>query len=238
MNVSLFITCVCDIFYSNIGKDTVEILERVGCKVDFPEAQTCCGQPAFNSGYLQQSKQAMKQMIQAFEHAEYIVGPSGSCVGMLKEYPNIFAGDPVWEERAINIANKSYELTQFLVDVLNVVEVGSEFTGKVTYHPSCHMTRILGVKDAPLKLLKQIKGIDLVELPMKEDCCGFGGTFAIKNSDISTEMAKEKSQHISETGAHYLVGGDMACLMNISGRMTREGKDVKIVHIAEILNYQ
>lgn len=238
MKVSLFITCLCDMFHSNVGKDTVEILERAGCEVDFPEAQTCCGQPAFNSGYLQQSKKAMKQMIQAFEHAEYIVGPSGSCVGMLKEYPKIFAGDPVWEERAIAFANKAYELTQFLVDVLHVVDVGSKFVGKVTYHPSCHMTRILGVKEAPLQLLKQVKGIDLIELPMKEDCCGFGGTFAIKNADISTEMAKEKSRHVSETGAHYLVGGDMACLMNIGGMMSREGKNVQVIHIAEILNTQ
>ncbi|MEI3604139.1 (Fe-S)-binding protein [Pseudogracilibacillus sp. SE30717A] len=237
MKVSLFITCVCDMVYPTVGKHTVDILERVGCEVDFPTAQTCCGQPAFNSGYLDQSKKAMKQMMRAFEHSNYVVGPSGSCVGMLREYPKIFAGDEVWEKRAIDLANKSFELTEFLVDILGVVDVGSTFTGKVTYHPSCHMTRILGVKHAPIKLLQHIKGIDLVELPMKEDCCGFGGTFAIKNAAISTEMATEKSQHVSETEAHYLVGGDMACLMNIGGRMNREGKKVEIIHIAEILNW-
>lgn len=238
MKVSLFITCVCDLFHADVGKATVEVLEKVGCEVDFPTTQTCCGQPAFNSGYVGKSKKAMKQMIQAFEHAEYVVGPSGSCIGMLREYPKVFAGDTVWEERAKELANKSYELTEFLVEILQVVDVGSKFTGKVTYHPSCHMTRILGVKNPPLQLLQHISGVDLIELPMKEDCCGFGGTFAVKNAEISTEMVTEKSFHVSETGAHYLVGGDMACLMNIGGRLTREGRKVEIIHIAKILNYQ
>lgn len=236
MKVSLFITCLCDMFHPNVGKNTVEILERFGCEVDFPEAQTCCGQPAYNSGYLQQSKKAMKQMMKAFAHAEYIVGPSGSCVGMLREYPKIFAGDPEWESKAKAFAAKTYELTQFLVDILKVTDVGSRFNGKVTYHPSCHMTRLLGVKNAPLTLLQNIPGVHLIELPLKEDCCGFGGTFSIKNPAISTEMAAEKSQHVTETEAEYLVGGDMACLMNIGGVMSREGKNVKVIHISEILN--
>lgn len=237
MKVSLFITCMCDILKSDVGKDTVEILERAGCEVDFPELQTCCGQPAFNSGYLQESKKAMKQMMKAFKDSEYVVGPSGSCVGMLKEYPKIFAGDQQWEKEAESLAGKSYEITQFLVDVLGVVDVGSTFKGRVTYHPSCHMTRILGVKDAPKRLLENVKGLELIDLPLAEDCCGFGGTFAVKNSVISGEMVKEKSAHVSETGAEYLIGGDMACLMNIGGRMTREGKSVKIAHITEILNH-
>lgn len=237
MKVSLFITCLCDVFHSNVGKDTVELLERLGCEVDFPEAQTCCGQPAFNNGYVKQSKKAMQHMMQSFEHADYIVGPSGSCIGMLREYTKVFAGDKEWEDKAKIFAAKTYELTQFIVDILQVTNVGSTFRGKVTYHPSCHMTRILGVKEAPLILLKNIRGIELIELPMKENCCGFGGTFSVKNADISSEMAREKSLHISDTGANYLVGGDMACLMNISGIMTREGKDVKVIHIAEILNH-
>lgn len=236
MKVSLFVTCMCDIFSSNVGKDTVELLEKVGCEVDFPEQQTCCGQPAYNSGYLKDSKAAMKQMMKSFKGSEYVVGPSGSCVGMLREYPQIFKGDPLWEKEAEALAAKTYELTQFLVDVLGVTDVGSNFKGKVTYHPSCHMTRILGVKEAPTILLKNVKGLELIELPIKEDCCGFGGTFAVKNPVISGEMAKEKSRHVSETGAEYLVGGDMACLMNIGGMMRREGKDIKIVHISEILN--
>lgn len=236
MKVSLFITCMCDIMSADVGKHTVEILERVGCEVDFPEAQTCCGQPAFNSGYLQESKEAMKQMMRAFKDSEYVVGPSGSCVGMLREYPKIFAGDPKWEESAKELAEKTYEITQFLVDVLGIEDVGATFRGKVTYHPSCHMTRILGIKEAPKKLLKNVKGIDLVELQQAEDCCGFGGTFAVKSPVISGEMVKEKSRHVAETRAEYLVGGDMACLMNIGGRMTRERKNIKVVHITEILN--
>ena len=134
--VSLFITCLCDMFHANIGKATVEILENAGCEVDFPEKQTCCGQPAFNSGYTRQSKKAMKQIMKAFSDSEFVVAPSGSCIGMLKEYPNIFAGDEIWEESAIDLAAKAYELTEFLVDVLNIVDTGSKFRGKVTYHPS------------------------------------------------------------------------------------------------------
>ncbi|MBM7676521.1 (Fe-S)-binding protein [Gracilibacillus alcaliphilus] len=236
MKVSLFITCISDIVFSEVGKDSVELLERLGCEVDFPEGQTCCGQPAYNSGYVQEAKKAMKQMIRAFKDSEYVVGPSGSCVGMLREYPHIFKGDPEWEKEAIALAEKSYEITQFIVDVLGVTDVGSTFKGKVTYHPSCHMTRVLGVKEAPQTLLEHVEGIEYVELPVKEDCCGFGGTFAIKNAVISQEMVKEKSQHVSETGAEYLVGGDMGCLMNIGGRMRREGKDVEVVHITKILN--
>lgn len=236
MKVSLFITCMCDILSPDVGRHTVELLEYVGCEVDFPESQTCCGQPAFNSGYLEDSKQAMKQMMRAFKDAEYVVGPSGSCVGMLREYPTIFKDDSEWAKEAQSLADKSYEITEFLVDILGVVDVGSTFKGKVTYHPSCHMTRILGVKEAPKKLLKNVKGVEFIELPQKDDCCGFGGTFAVKNAVISGEMVKEKSEHVAETRAEYLVGGDMACLMNIGGRMQREGKNVEVVHITEILN--
>lgn len=236
MKVSLFITCVCDMFSPEVGKDTVELLEKVGCEVDFPTGQTCCGQPAYNSGYLESSKKGMIQIMKAFKHAEYIVGPSGSCVGMIKAYPDIFKGDLKWEQLAIETANKAYEITQFLVEVIQVTDIKSNFTGRVTYHPSCHMTRILGVKDAPKILMNQIKGLELIELDNQEDCCGFGGTFAVKNSLISEEMVKEKSSHITATEADYLVGGDMGCLMNIGGRMSREGKAIQVVHITKILN--
>lgn len=236
MKVSLFITCISDIMFPNVGKNTVEILERLGCEVDFPTLQTCCGQPAYNSGYLEEAKGSMKQMIRSFKDAEYVVGPSGSCVGMIREYPHVFKGDSEWEKPAQELAAKTFELTQFIVDVLGVKDVGSTFKGKVTYHPSCHMTRILGVKDAPKILLHNVKGIEFVELPSGEDCCGFGGTFSVKKPEISAEMVKEKSRHVTETGAEYLVGGDMGCLMNIGGRMQREGKNVKVIHISEILN--
>lgn len=238
MRVSLFITCLADIFTSNVGKDTVEILERFGCEVDFPETQTCCGQPAYNSGYLKSTKETMKHMIKVFRDSEYVVGPSGSCVAMLRGYENLFKDDPKWAEEAKKLAAKSYELSQFLVDVLKVDHIGSTFNGRVTYHPSCHMTRLLGVKEAPLRLLENIEGIELIELPQAEDCCGFGGTFSVKQSTISAEMVQEKADHVVETEAEYLVGGDMACLMNIGGRLSREGRNVKVVHLAEILNHQ
>lgn len=238
MKVSLFITCLSDIFAANVGKDTVEILERIGCEVDFPDTQTCCGQPAYNSGYLEKTKETMKHMMKVFRDSEYVVGPSGSCVAMLREYEDIFRGDPEWEEEAKKLAAKSFELTQFIVDVAGIVDVGSTFKGRVTYHPSCHMTRLLGVKNAPKKLLEQIKGVELVDLPQGEDCCGFGGTFSVKNSVISGRMVQEKADHVVETEAEYLVGGDMACLMNIGGRLSREGRNVKVVHISEILNHR
>lgn len=238
MKVSLFITCMCDIFSANVGKDTVELLERFGCEVDFPEAQTCCGQPAYNSGYITSTKETMKHMMTVFRDSEYVVGPSGSCVAMLRSYQDVFRGDAEWEQQAKEFGAKCFEITQFLVDVLGVVDVGSTFKGKVTYHPSCHMTRLLGVKEAPLQLLEQVKGVELVKLPHGEDCCGFGGTFAVKNAVISGQMVQEKADHVMETEAEYLVGGDMACLMNIGGRLSREGRNVKVVHLTEILNHR
>ncbi|UOQ44104.1 (Fe-S)-binding protein [Halobacillus salinarum] len=236
MKVSIFITCVCDIISSDVGKNTVELLERFGCEVDFPELQTCCGQPAYNSGYEKKSKEAMIQMMKAFKDSEYVVAPSGSCVAMLHEYPHVFASEPEWKEAAEDLASKSYELTQFFVDVLEVVDVGSKFQGSATLHPSCHMTRLLGVRQAPQLMLEQVKGLELIELPLKEDCCGFGGTFAVKNAAISEEMVKEKACHVVETKADYLIGGDMGCLMNIGGRLSRDEQPVKVVHISEILN--
>ena len=236
MKVSLFITCMADIFAWQVGKATVELLEKYGCKVDFPEGQTCCGQPSYNSGYKKETMKSMKHMIDVFEDAEYIVGPSGSCVYMLREYEHILKDDPEYSEKAKKFSRKAYEITQFLYDVLEVRDIPSTFKGKVTYHPSCHMTRLLGVKEAPLRLLESIEGVDVVPLPQAEDCCGFGGTFAVKNAVISGRMVDEKAHHVEETEAEYLVGGDMACLMNIQGRLTREGKNVEVLHIVEILN--
>jgi len=238
MKVSLFITCLCDTITPHVGKNTVEILERFGCEIDFPKLQTCCGQPAYNSGYLKQSKKAMKQMMRAFQDSDYVVGPSGSCVAMLREYPRVFQDEPEWLELAEDLAGKAYELTQFLVEVLGITDVGSTFKGKVTYHPSCHMTRLLGVKDAPRTLLENVAGLEFVPLPMAEDCCGFGGTFAVKSPMISEQMVEEKSRHVVETEAEYLVGGDMGCLMNIGGRLRRIGEPVKVLHITDILNYR
>jgi L-lactate dehydrogenase complex protein LldE len=236
MKVSLFATCLVDMFQSSVGKATVELLERLGCEIDFPESQTCCGQPSYNSGYVQDTKEAMKRMIDTFIDKEYVVSPSGSCAYMLKEYQHIFAGDPVWEPKAKKLAKKTYELTQFIVDVLKVEDVGARFEANVTYHTSCHMTRLLGVVQAPMTLLKNVKGLKFTELPGKEQCCGFGGTFSVKMSQISEQMVDEKVRHVEETGAEYLIGADAGCLMNIGGRMERQGKKVKVLHIAEVLN--
>ena len=236
MNVSLFATCIVDMVQSNIGKSTVQLLERLGCTVSFPKGQTCCGQPAYNSGYVKSSKETMKNTIQVFEDAEVIVCPSGSCAYMLKEYVHIFENEPLWQEKAQRIADKTYELTQFIVDVLKIEDVGAKFSGTATYHPSCHMTRLLKVQQAPLTLLKNVHGLELLELPLKENCCGFGGTFSIKMGQISEQMVDEKVASAEKIGAHYLIGADAGCLMNIGGRIDRKNIDIKTMHIAEILN--
>ena len=236
MRVSLFATCLVDMFKGNVGKSTVELLEHLGCSVDFPIGQTCCGQPSYNSGYVKASKETMKNTIKVFEHAELIVCPSGSCAYMLKEYPNILKDEPEWQAKAQKVADKTYELTQFIVDVLGVGDVGAKLDGFATYHPSCHMTRLLKVQSAPLTLLKNVKGLTLVELPLKDNCCGFGGTFSIKMGPISKQMVDEKIDSIKQTKVHYLVGADVGCLLNISGRIDRKEIEVKTLHIAEILN--
>lgn len=236
MKVTLFATCLVDMFQGDVGKATVEVLERLGCQIEFPTSQVCCGQPAYNSGYVESSKGSMKNMIKAFENAEYVVTPSGSCAYMFKEYPHIFAGDSEWEPKAKALAQKTYELTEFIVNVLKVENVGARLTGKATYHTSCHMTRLLGVKDAPITLLKNVEGLEYVELPGKDRCCGFGGTFSVKMGNISGQMVDEKVCNVEETEADILIGADAGCLINIGGRIGRTGKEIRVMHIAEVLN--
>lgn len=236
MKVTLFITCLADVFYPGVGQDVVDILERHGCEVDFPENQTCCGQPAYNSGYHKDTKNVAKHMITTFAHSDYIVSPSGSCTMMFHEYVHLFEDEPEWKEKAQQLAEKTFEFTQFLVDVLKVEDVGAVFSAKATYHTSCHMTRLLGVKEPPMKLLKNVKGLEFEELPNKEICCGFGGTFSVKMMPISEQMVDEKVQHIEETKAEVLIGADCSCLMNIGGRIDRQGKPIKVMHIAQVLN--
>jgi L-lactate dehydrogenase complex protein LldE len=236
MKVSLFVTCLVDMFKTDVGKATVELLEHLGCEVDFPEGQICCGQPSYNSGYVEETKEAMKNMMRAFEHSKYVVAPSGSCAFMFKEYPRIFKGDPVWEQKARDLANKTYELTQFIVEVLGVEDVGAKLEGKATYHTSCHMTRLLGVKEAPITLLKHVRGLEFVPLPNAYNCCGFGGTFSVKMEPISEQMVDEKIANVESTGADYLISADCGCLMNIGGRIERMGKPIRVMHIAEVLN--
>ncbi|GKV65347.1 MULTISPECIES: (Fe-S)-binding protein [Sporosarcina] len=236
MKVSLFITCLVDMFYAEAGKDMTEVLERQGCELSFPKGQICCGQPAYNSGYVENSKSAMKNMIKTFESAEYVVTPSGSCATMFKMYPEIFADEPKWKDKAQELADKTYEFTEFLVDVLKVENVGAKLTGKGTYHPSCHMTRLLGVKEPPKKLLAQVEGLEMIPLPNAHNCCGFGGTFSVKMGDISEQMVDEKVDSAMVTEADYLIGADCGCLMNIGGRAERTGKKIRVMHIAEVLN--
>lgn len=235
MKVTLFATCLVDLFKSNVGKATVELLEKLGCEIDFPPAQTCCGQPSYNSGYTTGSIPAMKHMIQTFEKAEYVVSPSGSCAAMFKEYPHLFANDAAWYEKAKNLAEKTYELTDFIVHVLKVEDVGASLEGKGTYHASCHMTRLLGVKDAPAILLSHVKGLEMIPLKNVQNCCGFGGTFSVKMGDISGLMVEEKVCHVEETEADFLIGADAGCLMNIGGRINRKGLPIQTLHIAEVL---
>ena len=236
MKVSLFITCLSDVFFPQVGKSVVEIMNQCGVELDFPEGQTCCGQPAYNSGYQEDAKLAAKQMIKAFEHSEYIVTPSGSCASMVHHYyKGMFKGDSEWYEKAVHLADRTYELTDFLVNVLGKNDWKSKLVEKAVFHQSCHMSRALGIKEEPLKLLSQVEGLDIKELPYCQDCCGFGGTFAVKMSSISETMVDEKIKHIEATEANLLIGADMGCLMNIGGRLRRKNKNIQVLHVAEVL---
>ncbi|MBD2867490.1 (Fe-S)-binding protein [Paenibacillus arenilitoris] len=235
MKVSLFITCLSDALYPRVGEAMVRVLARYGVSLQFPEVQTCCGQPAFNSGYWKEARDSAKTILDAFEDSDFVISPSGSCTGMIHHYPKLFEDDPVMLERANRLQSKAYEFTQFLVQVLGVTDVGAAFPHKVTYHPSCHGSRILGVKDEPLALMKNVKGLELVPLPFAEDCCGFGGTFAVKMADISGAMVTEKADHVLETEAEVLVGLDMACLLNIAGNLRYRNEPVRVMHLAELL---
>lgn len=236
MNVSLFVTCLGETFFQEAAKDMVEVLERLGCNIDLPRGQVCCGQPAYNSGYRKEAKKAAKQMIETFENSEYIVAPSGSCAGMFKEYPKLFQDEPAWEVRAQQVADRTYEFTQFIVKVLGVTDVGASYPAKATYHTSCHMTRLLGEREAPFTLLEHVKGLELEPLSNHYDCCGFGGTFSVKMAPISERMVDEKIKHVEDTGAEVLISADPGCIMNIHGRINRHGKPIQVKHIAQILN--
>lgn len=236
VNISLFITCLADQLRPRVGVATVRLLRKLGCSVSFPEGQTCCGQPAFNSGYVADARASARTLLDAFEDAERVVTPSGSCAGMVRHYfPEVFAGDPVLAERARALASKTRELSQFIVNDLGVTDVGAVFPHRVTYHPSCHASRLLGVHDEPLALLREVKDLELVPLPRAEDCCGFGGTFSVKQEAMSGAMAAEKADHVGETEADCLVGTDLGCLVNIAGLLDRRGSAVRVLHLAEVL---
>lgn len=238
MKVSIFSTCLVDLMFPQAGIAMVEILERLGCETDFPSGQVCCGQPTYNSGYLEEAKQAMKNMMIVFEHADYVVGPSGSCVAMFHEYPAVFKGDPDWELKAISLKEKSYEFTQFVVRVLGITDLDARLHASAVYHRSCHMTRLLGENETPMLLLEKVDGLELKPLKNSDNCCGFGGTFSVKMPAISEQMVDEKCACILEAEADVLISADMGCLMNIGGRLSRGGHPVKIMHIAEVLNHR
>jgi L-lactate dehydrogenase complex protein LldE len=238
MKISLFITCFNDTLFPETGKSMVRLLERLGHTVDFPLEQTCCGQMHYNTGYQEEAIPLARRFVEVFRDAEAVVAPSASCVGMVHEFYGRVAersGDPELQADVQKVVPKVFELTQFLVEELGLKDVGAYYPHRVTYHPTCHSLRVLRVADAPLKLLRNVKGIDLVELPMAEECCGFGGTFAIKNADTSMAMLSDKIRHIKETGAEVCSAADNSCLMHIGGALSRQQSGVKPVHIAEIL---
>ncbi|MGG4220235.1 (Fe-S)-binding protein [Paenibacillus jamilae] len=235
MKVSLFITCLSDAIYPKVGEAMARLLARYGVELEFPKVQTCCGQPSYNSGYWDEARAAAKTILKAFNDSDFVVAPSGSCTYMIHHYPELFKDEPEWLDSARRLEQKTYEFTQFMVQVLGVTDVGASFPHTVTYHPSCHGTRLLGVKEEPMKLLGSVKDLQLVPLPFAEDCCGFGGTFAVKMPDISGAMVTEKVDHIRETEAEVLVGLDMACLMNIAGNLRYRKEPVRVMHLAELL---
>lgn len=246
MRVAIYASCVVDLLFPEVGKAAVEVLERLGVQTVFPPKQVCCGQPTYNSGYFKNSWKVFHNEIDAFmapeyENVDYIVGLAGSCTAMFKEYVRILEQDPEraeYEPKARALADKTYEFTQFIVRVLGVKDVGATLPVKATYHRSCHMTRLLGEKETPFELLRHVKGLKYIQLPHLENCCGFGGTFSVKEPEISKQMVTEKINDVISTDADVLISADMGCLMNIGGRFNRTGNKIKIMHIAEVLNSQ
>jgi L-lactate dehydrogenase complex protein LldE len=238
MRVSLFITCFNDTIFPKTGQAVVALLERLGHSVAFPLEQTCCGQMHYNTGYQREAIPLVRRFVEVFGDAEVVVCPSASCVGMVRHlYPKAaeLAGDPKLAEAVEALIPKVYELSEFLVNRLGVVDVGAYYPHRVTYHPTCHSLRMIRVGDAPLRLLKAVKGIDLVELPRAEECCGFGGTFAVKNADTSMAMLGDKIRCVLDTRAEFCAAGDNSCLMHIGGALHRQRAGVATVHLAEIL---
>ena len=234
--VGLFVTCLADLMRPSVAFAAVKLLEDAGCTVEVPQAQTCCGQPALNSGDSADARQIAQRVIAAFEGFDAVVGPSGSCMGTLRhDYPALFADNPAWRARAEDFSRRSHELLSFLVDVLKVSGVKVHYDGSVTYHDSCAGLREMGVKGQPRKLLQSVSGLQLIEMQGTEECCGFGGTFCVKYPEISTKLVDDKIAHIQASGAGTVVGGDLGCLLNIAGRMQRRGLPVRVLHTAELL---
>jgi L-lactate dehydrogenase complex protein LldE len=238
VRIALFVTCLADTLFPEAAKATVRLLERLGHEVVFPPGQTCCGQMHVNTGYQAQAVPLVRRHVRVFDPYDVIVAPSGSCVGSVRHQHAMVArraGDVRLASRAESVAGRTYELSELLVDVLGVTDVGAFFPHRVTYHPTCHSLRMLRVADQPVRLLRAVRGLDLVALPAAEQCCGFGGTFAVKNADTSTAMLVDKMRHVVSTGAEVCTAGDASCLMHIGGGLSRLRAGVRTVHLAEIL---
>lgn len=238
MRIALFVTCLADAVYPQVGQATVALLERLGHEVAFPAAQTCCGQMHVNTGYQREALPLVRHHVETFEPYDVIVAPSGSCVGSVRHQHAMVArgaGEHALAERAERVATRTYELSELLVDVLGVTDVGAYYPHRVTYHPTCHSLRMLRVADKPMQLLAHVRGMTLLELPEAEQCCGFGGTFAVKNADTSTAMLADKMRNVLSTGAEVASAGDASCLMHIGGGLSRLRSGTRTVHLAEIL---
>ncbi|MEV1015699.1 (Fe-S)-binding protein [Micromonospora sp. NPDC049801] len=238
MRIALFVTCLADTMFPQAATATVRLLERLGHEVVFPTEQTCCGQMHVNTGYRREAVPLVRRHVRTFDPYDVIVAPSGSCVGSVRHQHAMVArqaGDEGLADRAESVAARTYELSELLVDVLGVTDVGAYYPHRVTYHPTCHSLRMLRVGDRPRQLLREVRGLDLVELPAAEQCCGFGGTFAVKNPETSTAMLADKMRHVLDTGADVCAAGDVSCLMHIGGGLSRLRTGVRTVHLAEIL---
>jgi L-lactate dehydrogenase complex protein LldE len=243
MRIALFVTCLGDVLFPDVGRATVAVLERLGHEVTFPDRQTCCGQMHTNTGYAGDALALVRHHVEVFEQAldagaEAVVAPSGSCAGSVRHQHAMVArrsGSAALESAVAEVSPRVLELSEFLVDVLGVTDVGASYPHTVTYHPTCHSLRMLGVGDRPLSLLREVRGLRLVELPDAESCCGFGGTFAVKNADTSVAMGADKARHVVESGAEVLVAGDSSCLMHIGGMLSRQRSGVRVMHLAEVL---
>ena len=238
MRVALMVTCLNDALFPDVGKATVRLLRRLGVDVAFPDGQTCCGQPMVNTGYVDEAVPAVRAFVDAFHGFDHVVTPSGSCAGSARHQHALVArrtGDAGLATAVAEVSPRVLELSEFLVDVLGVTDVGASFPHTVTYHPTSHSLRLLGVGDRPLSLLREVRGIRLVDLPDAQSCCGFGGTFAVKNPDTSIAMGSDKARHVVDSGAEVLVAGDSSCLMHIGGLLSRQRSGVRTMHLAEVL---
>jgi L-lactate dehydrogenase complex protein LldE len=237
MRVSLFVTCLVDQLWPSIGTSAVEVLRRAGCDVEFDQRQTCCGQPAFNTGYRNEARTLARRFIEIFDEskADAIVSPSGSCTAMVHHFRELFAEDEVWRARAESIAERTHEFASFLVNVLGVDDVGASFDGRVTWHDACHGLRDLNLHSEPRRLIRNVRGVEFVEMANADSCCGFGGTFSVKYPEISVAILDNKIESIEKADVRAVVSADASCLMQIAGRLSRQASPVRAMHLAELL---